>query len=120
VVEGLSGLVRSAEVRGLYHCRSLWWVSSLAPSWWQTFRPPLGFLVVVEYFASGGDREANGDWFSEGVARVTWNGLSTNFWHDSWCGKILLKTRFRQLFQLSLQPGGRVAELGDWVGSVWV
>jgi len=50
---------------------------------------------------------------------VIGNGLATQFWHDPWCGKILLRLRFRRLFQLSLQQGGKVEELGAWVGNVW-
>jgi hypothetical protein len=48
------------------------------------------------------------------------NGLSTHFWHDPWCGNLLLRARFGRLFRLSLQQGGRVGELGSWEGSVWV
>jgi len=66
-----------------------------------------------------GAREASGDWFSDGVARVIGNGLSTQFWHDPWCGNILLRVRFHRLFQLSLEQEGRVWELGAWVGGVW-
>jgi hypothetical protein len=85
---------------------------------------PSGLRGVSSWWSNisllGGDREVSGDWFSEGVARVIGNGLSTNFWHDSWCGKILLRTRFHRLFQLSLQQGGKVGELGNLVGSDWV
>jgi len=71
---------------------------------------------VVEYFPPRGDMEASGDWFSDGVAKVIGNGFSTQFWHDPWCGNSLLRVRFRRFFQLSLQQGGRVGELGAWVG----
>jgi len=76
------------------------------------------FIVVVQYLPSGGDGEALRDWFLNGVARVIGNGHSTQFWHDPWCGPILLRDRFRRLFQLSLQEDGRVGDLGVWEGSV--
>lgn len=63
-------------------------------SWWSN----ISFL--------GGDREATGDWFLEGLARVTRNGLSTHLWHDHLSGSTLLRVRFSRLFHLSLQAGG--------------
>lgn len=85
---------------------------------------PSGLRRVSSWWSNisllGGDKEADGDWFSEGVTKVIGNGLSTQFWHDPWCGNILLRVRFRRLFQLSLQQGGVVGDLGSWVGSVWV
>lgn len=38
-----------------------------ASSWWSNISLP------------GGDREASGDWFSEGLVRVIENGLSAQF-----------------------------------------
>jgi len=64
--------------------------------------------VVVEHFPSGGDREATGDWFSDGVSRVVGDGLLTHFWHDLWCWEVLLRVRFSRLLRLSLHPGGKV------------
>ena len=66
--------------------------------------------MVDECFPSWGYREASRDWFSEGVARTIGNGPSTYFWHDPWCGKVLLRLKFSRLFQLSLQQG---VELGS-------
>jgi hypothetical protein len=77
-------------------------------SWWST----LSLL--------GGDKEATVDWFSDGVARVVGDGLSTHFWHDPWCGPTILRVRFRRLFQLSLQVDHKVEELGHWEGDAWV
>jgi len=81
---------------------------------------PSGLRGVSSWWSNisllGGDRDASKDWFSDGVARVIENGLSTQFWHDPWCGNILLRVRFHCLFQLSLQQEGRVGELGAWVG----
>jgi len=68
----------------------------------------------------GDDREATGDWFSNGATRVIGNGRSTQFWHDLWCGPTLLRDRFPRLFQLSFQVDGRVGDLGAWEGNVWV
>jgi len=64
----------------------------------------------------GGDREATGDWFSDGVVRVIGDGLSTHFWHDPWCGPSILRVRFRRLFNLSLQVERKVGEIGHWEG----
>jgi len=61
----------------------------------------------------GGDREASREyWFSNGVTKVIRDGLYTHFWHDPWCGPIILRVRFRRLFLLSLQVDGKVGDLG--------
>ena len=62
----------------------------------------------------GGDREAIEDWFSNGVARVIGDGLSTHFWHDPWCGPTVLRVRFRRLYLLSPKVDWKVGELGHW------
>ena len=76
--------------------------------------------MVVEHFPSRGDREAIGDWFSGGVSRVIGDDHSTHFWHEPWCGEVLLRVRFSRLFRLSLQVDGRVGDLGAWERSIWV
>lgn len=68
----------------------------------------------------GGEKDASGDWFSEGVVRVIGDGLSTQFWHDPWCGPAILRVRFRRLYHLSLQMVGKVGELGHWEDGAWV
>ena len=73
-------------------------------SWWSN----ISLLV--------GDKEVTVDWFSNEVARVVGDGLSTHFWHDPWCGSTILIVRFRRLFHLSLQVDHKVGELGHWGG----
>jgi hypothetical protein len=68
----------------------------------------------------GGDRETSRDWFSNGVARVIGDGLSTHFWHDPLCGPTILRVRFRRLFLLSTQVNGKVGDLGHWEEGLWV
>jgi len=79
-------------------------------SWWSN----ISLLV--------GDKEVTVDWFSNEMARVVGDGLSTHFWHDPWCGSTILIVRFRRLFHLSLQVDHKVGELGHWGGgdNVWV
>jgi len=87
-------------------------------------RRPSGVCGMSSWWSNiyllGGDREATGDWFLNGVTRVIGNGRSTLFWHDLWCGPTLLRDSFCRLFQLSVHPDGRVENLGVWKGNVWV
>jgi len=81
---------------------------------------PSGLRCVSLWWSNisllGGDKEATRDWFSDGVARVVRDDLSTHFWHDPWCGPTILRIRFSRLYHLSLQVDEKVGELGHWEG----
>lgn len=85
---------------------------------------PSGLRGVSSWWSSisllGGEKGATRDWFSDGVARVVGDGLSTQFWHDPWCGSTVLRVRFSRLYHLSLQVDGLVGDLGHWEGGIWV
>ncbi|KAL6582888.1 hypothetical protein OROMI_004966 [Orobanche minor] len=73
--------------------------------WWRD--------IVISSF--GGE----GDWFKRKLERVLGDGMSTDFWFDSWAGEESLKLKFLRLFQLSLDVGSRIGEMGVWEEGLW-
>jgi len=49
----------------------------------------------------------------------TRGGDKVRFWEDVWVGRTNLKTLFPRLYNLSLNQGQRVEEVGVWEGSEW-
>jgi hypothetical protein len=93
----LVGTTRGGSVRGLRYS-SAWWkcVSLLEP-----------------------DAVSNGDWFLDGITRVTRDGAQTLFWEDVWVGHVSLRERFPRFFQISTQQSSCVRSLCSWVGGRW-
>lgn len=57
-----------------------------------------------------------------GVKWEIWNGRTTLFWEDVWCGDCSLKAKFPRLFRLATLKNGRVDEYtadGGFRGVEW-
>ncbi|KAJ9556572.1 hypothetical protein OSB04_011186 [Centaurea solstitialis] len=57
--------------------------------------------------------------FSGSFGKVVGNGCNTKYWEDRWAGGVVLKERFRRLYNLETCKEVLVADRGSFVGDVW-
>ena len=58
-------------------------------------------------------------WFQHQLAWRLGSGDKAKFWEDVWIGNSNFKTLYPRLFSLSLNPGLKVNEVGEWVDVAW-
>ncbi|MCI07352.1 putative ribonuclease H protein, partial [Trifolium medium] len=61
-----------------------------------------------------------GDWIKDVFVKKLGNGGSTRFWLDHWVGVAPLKEVFPRLYNISLQTGSTIQEMGEWVNDKWI
>jgi hypothetical protein len=58
-------------------------------------------------------------WFNHVVRKKLGRGNTINFWKDIWVGDISLEQRFPILFNISVQHGTMIRDMGRWENGVW-
>jgi len=58
-------------------------------------------------------------WFQEEVGWSIGSGDKERFWEDVWLGNVNLKSLFPRLYQISMNQGQKVEEVGEWKDMNW-
>lgn len=64
-------------------------------------------------------REKDGGRFFSNLEKVVGDGSRPSFGDECWVGETPLKSRFRNLYNLSLDKSSSVSDMGEWREGSW-